>query len=297
MNDEDLLDFLCDQGCLSEEQAALTLDTRASYGGTLLRTLERLFTPAEVITLWGNMAKSVERRYYTAGNQIETIEEPWRGSGGWEPLISRPVSCHHLLLAQRTEWDVLSVISVNPFIDLSARDLWERAQEVSPTGKGRLKASVIPPVLFRKCFGFTYPEGLYGPLRLTERLSVQGLCPLGSLETYSTKESEAVKDGLIGEDDYALCISQHLELPLYNYTKPEIDWRILPENLIRRLNVLPLRVDQGHIEILSSAPPSPQATQEIQRQSGLRARYLITTPTVIQRLMSQRELYVKNQSV
>lgn len=293
MNTGDTLEMLVDNHLLTEEQAALTLETQASYGGSLLRTIERIFTPEEVEGLWKHMAQQMERTYLRTPAQIETLEQPIQEDGKWKPLIPRTVACNHLLLGHRTEWDILSVISVNPFVDITAPILWERAAQVSPTGKGRVRACVIGPNLFRKCFKYAYPKGLYPSPTLIEMLAVQGLCPLMSLTSYAETEIEAVKSGLICEDDFALCLSQFLNLPLYNYTTPEIDWRILPENLITRLGILPLRLHEGRVEVLTPFAPKAELTQELRRQSGRDISYLITTPSIITMLRRQRELYVK----
>lgn len=294
MNAADILETLVEGHSLTEEQAIAIQDAQASYGGTLLRNIERVFTAQEVEGLWKVMAQQMERTYFSTPAQMETLEQPTKEGEQWQPLISRSVACNHLVLGHRTEWDILSVVSVNPFLDTTASVLWERASQVSPTGTGRVRASVIGPSLFRKCFNYAYPGGLYPEPSLLEMLAVQGLCPLLALAPYAGQEARSVETGLISEDDFALCLSRFLGLPLYSYTTPEIDWRILPESLITRLGILPLRLHEGRVEILTSTTPTSELTQELRRQSGRDVSYLITTPGIITMLRRQRELYVKS---
>lgn len=298
MTDTELLDLLIEQALLSEEQALLAQDTQASYGGTLLRTFENLRNPVETSDLWQQMAAHMGRVYYSTLQEIETLEDPvliashWDADKGWqvntfEPMLSRHQAVTHLALAQRREWETLHLLTAHPYFTPSP-ELWQRAQDVSPTKSGRIQVSVIPPHLFRKCFTLAYPSAYYGGLSLNERLSVQGLCRLDELAPYAGQEHLAVASGLITEDDYALCLSQHLQLPLYDYTRPEISWRVLPQDLIERLGVIPLRMDDSNIEILTPMAPNSDITQQLQRQAGRNVQYQITTPTIIQRLIQRK---------
>lgn len=303
MNEDDLLELFVEHEALTEDQASLVNDTQAGYGGTLLRTLETQLSLDEADRLWSSMAAHLQRPYYRTGREIETLEEPVPGGRRldirlerevtvYEPLLSRAVSGHHLALAHRREWDTLCVLTSDLVFDTTAPELCQRAREVSPTGVGRVRAAVLSPPLYRQCYGLAYPEGLYGPLSLVERLSLQGLCPLGRLEAYTGHEQHLVGLGLITEQDYAVCLAADLHLPLYDYTRPTVDWRVLPQDLIEQLGVLPLRRTADHVEVLTSTAPTTQMTQQLQRQGGAAVTYQITTPTVIRRLLDQRNTYV-----
>lgn len=295
MTDE-LLDALHDEGLLTPEELDTTLDMQQTRGGSLLRCLE-LATP-EVSTLWQRLAQLHGRETYTHLSRIETLEEAVRGEGGRvQPLLPRDLALWTLTLAQRREGEVLRLLTPDPTFDpVTTRQdhatLWARAAEVSPTGRGQLACALLTPPLYRTCVRLTYPVGIAGTLRLTDRLAVLGLVPGAALSAYHGREHAAVDAGLIMEEDYAACLAEHLTLPLYDHRPPTAEDRVLPEDTIRLHDLYPIEVQEGReLVVLTARTPDEALTRNLTRLSGRAVTFEITTPTVIRTLIQKRGMY------
>ncbi|GAA5533921.1 hypothetical protein [Deinococcus aluminii] len=288
---DDLLDLLHEEGLVTAEEADAALTAQQTLGGSWLRCLERISD--EPSGLWQRLARLHGRTVYPSLNAVETLEEAIRTPQGAEPILTRELALMHLTLAQRREGELLRLLTPDPFLDLAGTPLWARAAEVSPTGRGQLTCAVLPPALYRQAVRLTYPEGLAGPLDLSSRLALTGLVPTRLLLPYQGREDQAVDAGLISEDDYASALAAHLGLPLYAHRPPALTDNVLPEGTLRLHQLYPLEArEDGSLIVLTAAPPDPTLTLHLQRLSGQRITFEITTRTVVRSLLQKRGPHV-----
>jgi len=284
----DLLDSLWQDGLLSQDDAALIQDTRATFGGSLLRVLER--AAPNVTSLWSRLAAQNARPFLKTFSDIETLEEaclqPYQAP---RPLLPRDLAVQTLTLAQRREGETLCLLSPDPFVILTHLDLRNRADEVSPTSRSALRCAVILPAMYRTLMTLTYPSALAGELSFLDRLAVQALVPRSELASYDGREQRLTEQLLVSEDDYALCLSQHLGLPLFDHRESQPLAASVPEHLLHEHGLYPHHLnDTCTLVLLSAQAVSRELNTKLQRLSGHDVTYHITTPTVIRSLLMKR---------
>ncbi|HKC18116.1 MAG TPA: hypothetical protein VKE27_00655, partial [Candidatus Dormibacteraeota bacterium] len=107
-------------------------------------------------------------------------------------------------------------------------------------------------------------EGLITDEQLTRALSAQRVAhaPLGTI---------LVNQGAVHEDHMTLVLSAHLEAPIADLKHIDVDpdvARLLPEDFARRNLVLPIRRDDGHVEVAMADPANLSLLNDIRVITG-----------------------------
>ena len=284
---EDHLDRLYAARLLTEDEVEFALTSHQTFGGTLLRVLERITTRPSA--LWIKLAEYTGRACVTNLNALETLEEAVTAPGTTtlEALISRDLAVQTLSVGLRTEGEKLCLASPDFLLDLDDEDLVARANTVSLLGEGHLQCTVLPPDLYRQCVRLAYPTALYGPLTLTQRMAILALVPERFLLHLRGQEHEAIQRGLLSEDDYAEALAAHLQLQVYQHAPLQLGGRPLPDETLRQNHVFPVVYDPAtsRLTLLTATEPSPELTLQFERLSGTRVSYQVTTATVIRSLL------------
>jgi len=107
-------------------------------------------------------------------------------------------------------------------------------------------------------------EGLITAEQLTRALTAQRVvqAPLGSI---------LVNQGALQEDQLTLVLSEHLEAPIADLKHIDVDAdvaRLLPEDFARRNHVLPIRRDNGHVDVAMADPSNLALRNDIRLITG-----------------------------
>jgi type IV pilus assembly protein PilB len=120
-------------------------------------------------------------------------------------------------------------------------------------------------------------EGLITEEQLARALAAQRIAhvPLGTL---------LVNQGAIHEDHMTLVLSAHLEAPVADLRHLEVDpevARLVPEDFARRNLVLPLRQENGHLDVAMGDPNNLAVLNDIRLITGLAVAPYIAAPSDI----------------
>jgi type IV pilus assembly protein PilB len=120
-------------------------------------------------------------------------------------------------------------------------------------------------------------EGLITEEQLARALAAQRIAhvPLGTL---------LVNQGAINEDHMTLALSAHLEAPVADLQHLEVDpevARLVPEDFARRNLVLPLRRENGHLDVAMSDPNNLAVLNDIRLITGFAVAPYIAAPSDI----------------
>jgi type IV pilus assembly protein PilB len=120
-------------------------------------------------------------------------------------------------------------------------------------------------------------EGLITEEQLARALAAQRIAhvPLGTL---------LVNQGAINEDYMTQVLSAHLEAPVADLQHLEVDpeiARLVPEDFARRNLVLPLRRENGHLDVAMSDPNNLAVLNDIRLITGLPVAPFIAAPSDI----------------
>jgi len=134
--------------------------------------------------------------------------------------------------------------------------------------------------------------------RLIERLTREGrLSAAQSAQAQKRSREEGkplekilVEMAILSEEERARLLAEELGIPFVSLASQEIDAHIahlVPEELVRKYNVIPVRLEGNQLFVATSSPEDLAALDEISLVTGYTVRPMVTTEKELSRAISQ----------